>query len=67
MQRQFETDGSGHGAAIEGLKRSVAAALREIAGAERERELQPVRAARLRLAAVYGATRLQRRLEREHA
>lgn len=44
---------------------SVAAALREIEGMRAERAAAPVRSARLTLAAVYGATRLKRKLERE--
>lgn len=43
------------------LARSVAAALRAIQGAETERA--EARAARLRLAAVHGATRLRRARE----
>ena len=44
------------------LQRSVAATLRLIAAARTEREAPPVHAARQRLAAVYGETRLRRRL-----
>lgn len=47
------------------LARSVAATLRVIAAAHAEREAPPVHAARRRLGAVYGATRLARRMERE--
>ncbi|TNC15069.1 hypothetical protein FF100_05755 [Methylobacterium terricola] len=49
------------------LERSVAAALRTIAAAQAERSAPPVRSARLRLATIYGVTRLQRRREREAA
>ncbi|GJD62663.1 hypothetical protein [Methylobacterium frigidaeris] len=47
------------------LERSVAAALRTIAAVQAERSAAPVRSARLRLATIYGVTRLQRRRERE--
>ena len=47
------------------LERSVAATLRVIAAAHVERQEPPVRAARQRLGAVYGVTRLARTLERE--
>lgn len=47
------------------LERSVTAALRVIAAACAERDAAPVRAARQRLARVYGATRLLRRLEHQ--
>ncbi|MGX7704377.1 hypothetical protein [Methylobacterium sp. Gmos1] len=47
------------------LERSVAAALRTIAAVQAERNAPPVRSARLRLATVYGVTRLQKRRERE--
>ncbi|AWN51355.1 hypothetical protein [Methylobacterium sp. 17Sr1-1] len=47
------------------LERSVAAALRTIAAVQAERSAPPVRSARLRLATIYGVTRLQRRRERE--
>ncbi len=47
------------------LERSVAAALRTIAAFQAERSAPPVRSARLRLATIYGVTRLQRRRERE--
>ncbi len=49
------------------LERSVAAALRTIAAVQAERSAAPVRSARLRLATIYGVTRLQRRRERESA
>lgn len=48
------------------LERTVADALRIIAAACAEREAPPVRAARERLAKVYGTTRLRRHLERQH-
>ncbi|TGD96916.1 hypothetical protein [Methylobacterium nonmethylotrophicum] len=47
------------------LERSVAAALRTIAAVKAERSAPPVRSARLRLATIYGVTRLRRRRERE--
>lgn len=47
------------------LQHSIATTLCVIAAARAERELPPVQAARQRLAAIYGATRLRRRLERE--
>jgi hypothetical protein len=47
------------------LERSVAAALRSIAAVQAERSAPPVRSARLRLATIYGVTRLRRRRERE--
>ena len=47
------------------LQQSIAKTLLVIAAARAEREAPPVHAARQRLAAVYGATRLRRRLERE--
>ncbi|MDP4022746.1 hypothetical protein Q8W71_08935 [Methylobacterium sp. NEAU 140] len=46
------------------LARSVAATLRIIDAAQVERQAPPVRAARERLGAVYGATRLARARER---
>ncbi|MCF4126367.1 hypothetical protein [Methylobacterium sp. SyP6R] len=49
------------------LERSVAAALRTIAAVQAERSAPPVRSARLRLATIYGVTRLRRRREREDA
>ncbi|MFH6782877.1 MULTISPECIES: hypothetical protein [Methylobacterium] len=49
------------------LERSVAAALRTIAAVRAERSAPQVRSARLRLATIYGVTRLQRRREREAA
>ncbi|MBB5757007.1 hypothetical protein HNR00_001715 [Methylorubrum rhodinum] len=49
------------------LDHSIAATLLVIAAARVEREAAPVHAARQRLAEVYGATRLRRRLERESA
>lgn len=49
------------------LQRSVAATLRLIAVARTEREAPPVHAARQRLAAVYGETRLRRRREHDAA
>jgi len=49
------------------LERSVAAALHTIAAVQAERSAPPVRSARLRLATVYGVTRLQKRREREAA
>ena len=49
------------------LQHSIATTLLVIAAARAEREAPPVHAARQRLAAVYGATRLRRRLEREAA
>ncbi|MET0257331.1 MAG: hypothetical protein ABW179_02025 [Methylobacterium sp.] len=47
------------------LQQSIASTLLVIAAARAEREAPPVHAARQHLAAVYGATRLRRRLERE--
>ncbi|GEP08294.1 hypothetical protein [Methylobacterium gnaphalii] len=47
------------------LQHSIATTLLVIAAARAEREAAPVHAARQRLAAVYGATRLRRRLERD--
>ncbi|MGY2049876.1 hypothetical protein [Methylobacterium sp. JK268] len=47
------------------LERSVAAALRVIAQVQSERGDEPVRAARLHLATIYGVNRLRRRLDRE--
>jgi hypothetical protein len=47
------------------LERSVAATLRIIAAVHVERQAPPIRAARQRLGAVYGATRLAKTLERE--
>ncbi|WP_298960226.1 hypothetical protein [uncultured Methylobacterium sp.] len=44
------------------LHRSVAAVLDAIAAVQAERESAPVRSARLRLATIYGAMRLRRRL-----
>ncbi|MEE7456725.1 hypothetical protein MPAR168_01050 [Methylorubrum populi] len=49
------------------LHHSIATTLLVIAAARVEREAPPVHAARRRLAQVYGATRLRRRLEREAA
>ena len=49
------------------LNHSVATTLLVIAAARIEREAPPVHAARRRLAQIYGATRLRRRLERERA
>ncbi len=49
------------------LERSVAATLRTIAAFQAERNAPPVRSARLRLATIYGVTRLKRRREREDA
>ncbi|AWN49717.1 hypothetical protein DK419_28090 [Methylobacterium terrae] len=49
------------------LERSVAAALRTIAAVQAERSAPPVRSARLRLATIYGVTRLQKRRERDAA
>ncbi|WP_375454280.1 hypothetical protein [uncultured Methylobacterium sp.] len=57
-----ETTGT---AAEHRLARSVAATLRVIAAAHAEREAPPVHAARRHLGAIYGATRLARRIERE--
>ncbi len=47
------------------LHHSVATTLLVIAAARAERAAPPVSAARRRLAQVYGATRLRKRLERE--
>ncbi|GEO98376.1 hypothetical protein [Methylobacterium haplocladii] len=47
------------------LQHSIASTLLVIAAARAEREAPPIHAARRHLAAVYGATRLRRRLERE--
>lgn len=47
------------------LQRSIATTLCVIAAARAEREAPPIHAARQQLAAVYGATRLRRRLERD--
>ncbi|MEH3145476.1 MAG: hypothetical protein PGN34_09015 [Methylobacterium frigidaeris] len=44
------------------LNRSVAAALEAIAAVQAERNSAPVRSARLRIATIYGAMRLRRRL-----
>ena len=49
------------------LQHSIATTLCVIAAARAERELPPIHAARQRLAAIYGATRLRRRLERDAA
>jgi hypothetical protein len=49
------------------LERSVADALRIIAAACAERNAPPVKAARRRLAEIYGATRLNRQRERLRA
>ncbi len=49
------------------LEHSIATTLLVIAAARVERDAPPVHAARQRLAEVYGATRLRRRLERESA
>ena len=49
------------------MQHSIAKALLTIAAARAERDAPPVHAARQHLAAVYGATRLRRRLERETA
>lgn len=49
----------------ERLQHSVAQTLCVIAAARAERQLPPIHAARQRLAAIYGATRLRRRLERD--
>lgn len=49
------------------LQHSIATTLCVIAAARAEREAPPVHAARRRLAAVYGMTRLRRRLERDAA
>ncbi|MBB5760477.1 hypothetical protein ABEV34_03965 [Methylorubrum rhodesianum] len=49
------------------LHHSIATTLLVIAAARAEREAPPVSAARRRLAQVYGATRLRKRLEREAA
>lgn len=49
------------------LDQSIATTLLVIAAARVERDAAPVLAARQRLAEVYGATRLRRRLERETA
>lgn len=49
------------------LHHSIATTLLVIAAARAEREAPPVHAARQRLAEVYGATRLRRRLERDAA
>lgn len=47
------------------LELSIASTLLVIAAARAERQTPPVHAARQRLAEIYGATRLRRRLERE--
>lgn len=47
------------------LEQSIAATLGLIAAARAEREAPKVHAARQHLVAVYGATRLRRRLERD--
>ncbi|WP_232628202.1 hypothetical protein [Methylobacterium sp. Leaf118] len=47
------------------LEHSIATTLLVIAAARAERQAPPVHAARQRLAEIYGATRLRRRLERE--
>lgn len=47
------------------LQHSIAATLLVIAAARAERDAPPVHAARQRLAEIYGATRLKRRLERD--
>ena len=47
------------------LQQSIAKTLLVIAAARAEREEPPVHAARQRLAAVYGETRLRRRLEQD--
>jgi hypothetical protein len=47
------------------LQQSIATTLLVIAAARAERDAPPVHAARQRLAEVYGATRLRRRLERD--
>ncbi|MGU3536357.1 hypothetical protein [Methylobacterium sp. A54F] len=49
----------------ERLERSVAATLRLIAATQAERQAPPIHAARLRLSAVHGASRLRKRLERD--
>jgi len=49
------------------LQKSIATTLLVIAAARAERQAAPIHAARQRLAEVYGATRLRRRLERETA
>ncbi len=49
------------------LHHSIATTLLVIAAARAERAAPPVHAARQRLAEVYGASRLRRRLERETA
>lgn len=49
------------------LDQSIATTLLVIAAARVEREAAPVHAARQRLAEIYGATRLRRRLERDFA
>ena len=58
-------DALAHASAQGRLQHSIASTLLVIAAARAEREHPPVHAARQRLAAVYGATRLRRRLERE--
>ena len=47
------------------LQHSIATTLCVIAAARAERAAPPIHAARQHLAAIYGATRLRRRLERE--
>ncbi|WP_373322347.1 hypothetical protein [Methylobacterium thuringiense] len=54
-----------HASAQGRLQHSIATTLLVIAAARAEREAPPIHAARQHLAAVYGATRLRRRLERE--
>ncbi|MGX5776048.1 hypothetical protein [Methylorubrum zatmanii] len=49
------------------LHHSIATTLLVIAAARAERAAPPVQAARQRLAQIYGATRLRKRLERETA
>ncbi|CAO4177132.1 hypothetical protein [Methylorubrum populi] len=49
------------------LHHSIATTLLVIAAARAERAAPPVHAARQRLAQVYGATRLRKRLERDAA
>ncbi|KMO44823.1 hypothetical protein VQ03_00985 [Methylobacterium tarhaniae] len=66
MQPVRTTSGEDTAAQIQSsLERSVAAALRTIAAVQAERNAPPVRSARLRLATVYGVTRLRRRRERD--
>ncbi|KMO38030.1 hypothetical protein ACQVP2_32290 [Methylobacterium aquaticum] len=67
MQPVHFTRGETTTQAQSNLERSVAAALRTIAAVQAERSTAPVRSARLRLATIYGVTRLQRRRERENA